>query len=129
SPICHRIEQMSIYYRHACNHLERNLSRSDSRLSAGFPTPHASPAEPALTIGQERELLAAVSMYHIERIDAVIEDVFQSVAPRHEEDITLSFHVIDEMIHLAHRIGKKSSIEVSCIRQELVKNRTKPVQT
>jgi two-component system response regulator YesN len=123
SPLCHQAEQIPDYYLMACEELERKLNKTGSQLPV--PAIHLSNNDAmALTIRQEKELLAAIVIHHTPQIEAILDQVFDAFSLRTAGYPQVVF-LVEELMHLAHRVGKKCGADVSWISQDAVKNRPK----
>ncbi|OAS16417.1 response regulator transcription factor [Paenibacillus oryzisoli] len=126
SPVCHQIDKLPSYYRHACDAMDRKLTHLQSEPSVraaatggggtGFAvaSPTGSTPMMALTIRQEKELLASILVCNTSQIDAIIDEVFITFIARSSGFPQLTF-LIEEMINLAHRVGKKMGVDVHWI--------------
>jgi two-component system response regulator YesN len=125
SPLCHQADKIPDYYRLACEELTQKLNKTGSQVGSSASTGTLSNSDTmALTIRQEKELLAAIVIHHIPQIEAILDQVFDAFALRPTGYPQVVF-LIEELTHLAHRVGKKCSVDVSWISQEVVKNRPK----
>ncbi|WP_173109276.1 response regulator transcription factor [Paenibacillus qinlingensis] len=136
SPVCHQIDKLPSYYRHACDAMDRKITHLQSEpvvrapgtggggtgfaaaSPAGYNSNHAnsigSTPMMALTIRQEKELLASILICNTSQIDAIIDEVFIAFTARSSGFPQLTF-LIEEMINLAHRVGKKIGADVHWI--------------
>lgn len=131
SPVCHQIDKLPSYYRHACDAMDRKLTHLQSAGGTGGGGTGFAAAPPAsytlnhtnsigstpmmaLTIRQEKELLASILICNTSQIDTIIDEVFIAFTARSSGFPQLTF-LIEEMINLAHRVGKKIGADVHWI--------------
>lgn len=122
SPVCNQIEKLHSHYIHACNALDRKLHWTDD--------PSPKPATPAheispitLTIQQEKEIMSAIVIYNIPQIEAIIDEVFDAFT-LHSSGYRQLVFLIEDLINLAHRLGKKCGADVRWISEDMSRERS-----
>ncbi|RXZ83704.1 response regulator [Paenibacillaceae bacterium] len=125
SSVCHHIQELGNYIEHAHRELasklrtKGNLPESDIELPPGQNN-----ADVGLTIQQEKELLNAIVAYNKPHIKTILGEVFDSFQQRKKEYSQMIL-LVEELINYAHRIGRKSTVDVKWISEEIRENRPK----
>lgn len=128
SPICHSLEKIKSYYEHAIEALNQN-GNTENQTSASFQqSAHNNIHIAPLSIKEEKELLAAIVMKSFEQVESIIDGIFESFNKRKDTHQQFMF-LVEELIHLAHRVGNKYGADVSWIAQDLNLKRPKLSQS
>jgi two-component system response regulator YesN len=119
SSICYNPTMIPSAFHDVCKQLDNNfravnnLPKRPSALHSDVPI--------TLSISQEKELLAAIVIYSTSKIDAIIDEIYDNFAQNTDNHSQIYF-LIEDMINIAHRVGKKGGADVSWISQDLIRN-------
>lgn len=121
-PVCFRLQTIPQSYRHACSELSGLLSASpDTPGERGGP---AEKAPASLSIRQEKDLLSGMMNGNLTIIHAIVDDVAAPYSDRTHLDPRLVL-IIEEMIHVAHRAGKKAGVDVQWMAADTANRRSR----
>ncbi|WP_135546493.1 response regulator transcription factor [Paenibacillus cymbidii] len=131
SPVCHGpAGKLRAYCVLAHEALDRRLAELGSHPAAQIAAVSLSAAAPAtgrtaaLTIKQEKELLAAIVVSSQVQIERIVDDAFDAFA-RRAGSYAQFVALVEELVHLAHRVGKKGGADVGWIAADLADKRPK----